>query len=291
VFPLVDRLVDAGTDLTDFVGGLADVLRSLILTQLGTPPAELTERMQATVTDAAAKLAPEDSVRMLRMLTDTEAAIRRSANPRLSLETLLLRWAVMDRTVEIERILTGRRSDGPTGSEPPVPRRPGAARPAVDPGAPGTAAPSENRPSDRPTVRLSQPGEFTLEGVSAIWPDIVETARQGSRFLGEALAACTVARVEPPRVVVQLPAEQAVMAQPIEKGRGSVEQLLSARLGSPVTLELMQGPAAPATERPKRLSEAAMRTERLRSLRGRDPALDAAVDELDLEIVDERPPK
>jgi len=34
-----------------------------------------------------------------------------------------------------------------------------------------------------------------------------------------------------------------------------------------------------------------MRAERLHGLRGVDPALDAAVDELDLEIVDERPPR
>jgi DNA polymerase-3 subunit gamma/tau len=286
VFPLVDRLVDAGTDLTDFVGGLADVLRSLILTQLGTPPAELTERMQATVTDAAAKLAPEDSVRMLRMLTDTEAAIRRSANPRLSLETLLLRWAVMDRTVEIERLLAGGQAGRRTGGQSEAGRRAG--------GQAGTeleASSEKPAPPARPPARPPTAAEFTLEGVSAMWPDIVETARQGSRFLGEALAACSVARVEPPRVVIQLPAEQAVMAPPIEKGRGSVEQLLSARLGSPVTLELMQGPAAPATERPKRMSEAALRAERLKTIRGSDPALDAAVDELDLEIVDERPPK
>ncbi|HET9512791.1 MAG TPA: DNA polymerase III subunit gamma/tau [Gemmatimonadales bacterium] len=290
VFPLVDRLVDVGTDLTDFVGGLADVLRSLILTQLGTPPAELTERMQATVTDAAAKLAPEDSVRMLRMLTDTEAAIRRSANPRLSLETLLLRWAVMDRTVEIERLLAGGQAGRRTGGQGEATGRPAGNQPAPSSGNPA-AVDSAGIPPARPPARPPAPGEFTLPGVTAIWPDIVETARQGSRFLGEALAACTVARVEPPRVVIQLPAEQAVMAPPIEKGRGSVEQLLSARLGSPVTLELMQGPAAAATERPKRMSEAALRAERLKTIRGSDPALDAAVDELDLEIVDERPPK
>jgi hypothetical protein len=38
------------------------------------------------------------------------------------------------------------------------------------------------------------------------------------------------------------------------------------------------------------MSEASLRNERLKGLRGTDPALDTAVDELDLEIVDERPP-
>jgi len=34
-----------------------------------------------------------------------------------------------------------------------------------------------------------------------------------------------------------------------------------------------------------------MRADRLKDMRGVDPALDAAVDELDLEIVDESPPR
>ena len=38
------------------------------------------------------------------------------------------------------------------------------------------------------------------------------------------------------------------------------------------------------------MSEASLRSERLKGLLGTDPALDTAVDELDLEIVDERPP-
>jgi DNA polymerase-3 subunit gamma/tau len=117
VFPLVDRLVDAGADLTEFVGGLAEVLRALLVTQLGGTPSDLTERMEQTIAAARARLAPEDAIRMLRLLTETEAAVRRSANPRLALETLLLRWAVMDRTVDLETVLkTGGRADGPTGS-------------------------------------------------------------------------------------------------------------------------------------------------------------------------------
>ena len=83
------------------------------VTQLGGTPEDLTERMQQTIAAARTKLTPEDAVRMLRLLTETEAAVRRSANPRLALETLLLRWAVMDRTVDLETVLkTGGRADG-----------------------------------------------------------------------------------------------------------------------------------------------------------------------------------
>jgi hypothetical protein len=80
------------------------------------------------------------------------------------------------------------------------------------------------------------------------------------------------------------------MVPPIEKGRRAVEAFLQVRLGVPVTLTVEADGAPGGGERPKRMSEATLRSERLKGLRGADPALDTAVDELDLEIVDERPP-
>jgi hypothetical protein len=132
--------------------------------------------------------------------------------------------------------------------------------------------------------------EFSLAGIQAIWPEVVDAGKQESLFLAQALSACSVVSVEPPSVVVRLPADQAHMAQPIEKGRRSVEAFLQVRLGVPVNLTVESGPASGPAERPRRMSDASLRSERLKGLRGTDPALDTAVDELDLEIVDERPP-
>jgi DNA polymerase-3 subunit gamma/tau len=289
VFPLVDRLVDAGSDLTEFVGGLADVLRALLVSQLGGTPPDLTERMEQTIAAARQKLAPEDAVRMLRILTETEAAVRRSANPRLALESLLLRWAVMDRTVNLEAVLkreggrTGGREGGTTGGRD-LPER-GRLERANPPVVTGS------RPPDVPTSRppASTP-EFSVSGLQAIWPEVVEAGRAESRFLAEALAGCTVVSATPPNVVVRLAPDQAHLLAPIEKGRRSVEAFLQVRFGVPVTLTVETDAPPGGGERPRRMSEASLRTERLKGLRGTDPALDTAVDELDLEIVDERPP-
>jgi DNA polymerase-3 subunit gamma/tau len=271
VFPLVDRLMDAGADLAEFAGGLGDVLRAMLMVQLGATPEGLTERMHQTIDAARARLAPEDAVRMLRLLVENEGAVRRSGNPRLAVETLLLRWAMMDRTVDLEKVLAG--------GEPTV--RP-SDRPTVQ---------STVRPSDRPTVPPSDRlAPFTLAGVQSIWPDVVEHGKQESLFLGQALGACLVSSVDAPRIQVAIPPEQGVFGGALEKGRARLEQYLQARLGGPVTLALQAGPAGPAAERPKRMSPSSLRSERLKDIRRVDPALDAAADELDLEIVDEQPP-
>jgi hypothetical protein len=158
--------------------------------------------------------------------------------------------------------------------------------PSVSPSARPSAPPSV-LPSFCPSVGTP---EFTVTGIQAIWAEVVEAGRQESRFLAEALAACSIVSAAPPSIVVRLAADQAHMTQPIERGRRAVEAFLQVRLGVPVALTVGSGPVETTGERPKRMSEASLRTERLKGLRGADPALDTAVDELDLEIVDERPP-
>ncbi|MEK6597143.1 MAG: hypothetical protein AABY91_02335, partial [Gemmatimonadota bacterium] len=299
IFPLLDQLLDAGVDLVEFLGGLGDLLRHLILAGLGATPEDVTERMREALTTAGEQVTPEDGVRMLKLLTETEAAVRRSANPKLAVETLLLRWTLMDRTVDLERVLAGGEPPTPApravAPAPKVTRRPttaprpsapapapaddaSAARP-VGPsgGSPAPAAPSESVP-------------FTEDGVRRAWPGVVEAARLESRFLGEALVACRIGAVAPPTVELEIDPDQGVLMGAVERGQRTLELLLAARVGAPVALIVRAG-SSESTARPRRLSEAAMRVDRLKDLRGVDPALDAAVDELDLEIVDESPPR
>jgi hypothetical protein len=196
----------------------------------------------------------------------------------------------MDRTVNLEAVLKtgGGRADGTTERRTEVSPKPVA--PTVREQSAGSslrpATPSVI-PSVRPPV---QAPEFTLAGIQAIWPEVVEAGRAESRFLADALAACSIVRADAGSLVVRLPAEQSHMLQPIERGRRAVEAFLQVRLGVPVTLTVETNGVQAAGEKPRRMSEASLKSERLRGLRGADPALDTAVDELDLEIVDERPP-
>jgi hypothetical protein len=77
------------------------------------------------------------------------------------------------------------------------------------------------------------------------------------------------------------------MAGGARRHQKTIQDVITEAVGRAVRVEL--GEAAPqgaANERPKRLSAKDLREERLKELRGIDPALDAAADALDLEIVD-----
>src|SRR3954468_8260289 len=105
VFPLIDRLMEAGVDLAEFISGAADVLRALLMLQVGAEPEGLTEAVRARLEEYRNRLQPGDVLRMLRLLADNETGIRRSVSPRLVVETMLLRWAMMDRTVDLEEVI------------------------------------------------------------------------------------------------------------------------------------------------------------------------------------------
>jgi len=185
---------------------------------------------------------------------------------------------------------TGRDGGTTGGREETVATRPSPRKVHLTADGPVASGPGQAPPvvpSSRPPVAAP---DFSMAGLQAIWPEVVEAGRAESRFLAEALASCTVVSAAPPNVVVRLAVDQAHLLAPIEKGRRSVEAFLQVRLGVPVTLTVESGAPPGGGERPRRMSEASLRTERLKGLRGTDPALDTAVDELDLEIVDERPP-
>jgi len=85
-----------------------------------------------------------------------------------------------------------------------------------------------------------------------------------------------------------------VHLQGLEEGRRAIEAAVHEVLGTSWHLVVRSGVAAPPPppgdpptgEAPKRLSRDAERQERLKHYRGKDAALDAAADALDLELLD-----
>jgi DNA polymerase-3 subunit gamma/tau len=145
VFPLVDRLMESGADLGEFLNGTAEMLRALLMVQVGARPEGLTEAARALLERYREQLAAGDVLRMLRLLAENEQALRRSVNPRLVAETLLLRWAMLDRIVDLEQVVRGEAPGSiPAGARAPAPRPQGlpAARrdPTPPPEAPEAAA-------------------------------------------------------------------------------------------------------------------------------------------------------
>jgi len=292
VFALIERLEDAGADLVEFLGQAGEVLRSLLMLKVGAKPEGLTEALRQSLEQHADRLAAGDLLRMLKLLAESEASLRRSGNPRLGVETLLLRWAMMDRTVDLQAILAGGPSGGKAGGREGGNMEPAADRPrAAAAGGETRSARPPVRPSAAegpagPPVRLS--AEFTLEGLTRAWPDLAQAAREQSRFLGEAVAAARPVSVEGSEARLSIPDSNPIHLEALGRQRDAVERLLAEATGQTVRIVLAEagGQGASATPRARRLTESEARAERLKVLKARDPALEIAAESLDLEVLE-----
>ncbi len=292
VFPLVERLVDAGADLGEFVAGAGEVLRAVLLVNLGGKPEGFTEAMLGLIERYRSLLPAPDVVRLLAVLSETEPQLRASGNARLAVELLLLRWAMMSRTIELEAVI---RALGKEPVEKPV-ERPGKG------GDPGTsnpasvlrdAAPVPPSPAVPRAVSPAVPAEkgpLTLDRLRALWPRIVDDARTKSPILGALLQVTEVADVDAGAVTIRLLDTNPVHAEGLERQRDALSQLVARYCTGPVRIR-QEGAGGGASRdrsapRPARLTEEGARAERLKTLRAQDPSLNAAVDALDLELLE-----
>jgi DNA polymerase-3 subunit gamma/tau len=306
VFALIDRLEDAGVDLIEFLGQSGEVLRAMLMLKVGARPENLTEILRQSLEQHLDRLEAGDLLRMLKLLAEGEPGLRKSGNPRLGVETLLLRWAMMDRTVDLAQVLAG--SDGGGAGGPPGGRAGGQSNaPVTSPvSAPRTAGPMARtaefpalasrqpesptvRPSDRPTAGPARiVGELTLDSLTSAWPGLTQVAREQSRFLGEAVNAARPTAISGSTVTLALADSNPIHLEALGHQRGAVERLLSEAAGRPITIVMSQGDAETAAAPParRRLSESEARAERLKVLKTRDPALEAAAEALDLEVLE-----
>jgi len=278
--PLVDRLLEAGADLGEFVNGAAETLRALLLVGVGGQPEGITEGLLAVVRDYAPQLPPSDIVRLLTILSESEERLSRSANQRLLVEVLLLRWAMLDRTVELSEVIDALREEKGDGG-----RGTGNASAATSP-PPHTPPPQSPPPQSPPPY--SPPGqklEPTLENVRSIWSQVVNDARGKTPLLGSLLAESEVAAVEGRDIMVR--PGHAVHAEGLERQRETIAQLVGRYISEAPRIKIIeQGAVRTAASPPSRMTAEGATAERLKTLRAKDPTLSAAVDALDLELLE-----
>jgi hypothetical protein len=300
VFELVERLLDEGYDLVEFYHGLVDVLRGLLRLRLGGGPwAEVSEDLREAFKSRAEAFAPADLVRMLALASELEAigSLRRSANPRLMIEMLLLRFSYLDRTVELEELLravggSGAASAGINPSGAGGTGGPAGGGPA-GPGGPARGQPERPRPSrpeapPRTPVRGAEPAAAPRPGAdpaadaASAWERMLDSG-QAPPGMGPFLRVATVTEGPGGEVLVRVPGGPALerLREPVVLHQ--VSSALSAQLGRGVRV------VAGAVETPAeagRITQETVRQDRLRELIAREPVIQRAVEELDLELLD-----
>lgn len=162
--------------------------------------------------------------------------------------------------------------------------RPAPARPLADapPEAPeGRSGGTRAGGSGAPQEKLS------INRLVERWGDVIARVRaDGRAFLAAALEHGLPTAVSGRgEITLELEGGGALYQQPIAAGAADVLAAVGAFFTGATKLQVRVADTATPTP-PSRLTEEGVRNERLAMLRKRDPTLDAAVDTLDLELLD-----
>jgi len=132
--------------------------------------------------------------------------------------------------------------------------------------------------------------QVELDLLIAKWGDVVSAVRAKRRgVLAAALEHASLRAVSGQgEISLELPAENDGLREAIERGASDVLVAIGGIASGASRIHVTVAPTSPASMEaaPRRLTEQAIKAERLAALRKRDPALDAAVDALDLELLD-----
>ncbi len=254
---VVDEASDAGADMLGFIRGAIGEYRNLLVARIDR---DLLARdlssadAEAVVTLAEATAQPR-IVRGLRLLADALAAGRSSGNPRLELETAVLRLIVQGEDPSLEALATrvALLEAGAPGTATPAPRRDAASAPTPRPASPAQeahaaapllrAAPPPPRVEPEP-VRPAASG-VTVQQVRSLWDQIRLRAEEKHKPLRGLLSRATVDAVEAGTLVIGV--GDGIQEGLMRDRTALIEEAVSDVVRAPLRIAIrLRGGAAPA---------------------------------------------
>ncbi len=292
IFGFVERLLDEGYDLVEFYHGLVDSLRALLRLSLGGTPPDLVADTRDAFKARLARFSPADLTRMLALASDVESSgsLRRSPNPQVMLEMLLLRISYVDRTVTLEELLAGLGgSPPPEGfSQAPSPSAESGAASGGTSGATTADEPYSDPPegaAEAPEDASAQKPSGTLTATDA-WALLVEEGTGVPSGMRPFLRAAAVSHAEADGpVVIELPVGPGLERLEDPSVLRTLQKALGGLMNSAPEI-VLRASGDGVRERPERINPEAVRKDRMKGLIKREPRLQHAVDELDLELLD-----
>ena len=347
VFGAAARLGDYGVDFGLLLAGFGDVVRAQLAITLGGAVPDLSDHLRLALEARKDKFSSGDLLRMMTMLVEIEPHFRRSGQPQMLFETLLVRFALLDKTLGLEDVLRGlagggggasatvggggTRRSAPSdvrapmmadsasartpsrafdsapmaapSSAPTLPSAPSAPSvPSARLASPPMEAPSEGRPiAPPPLARAERPAKVAetapladvapvarkmqaldINRLSEHWDDVIEAVRATGRgVIASALAEGTPVAVTA-QGVITVGVNSDAIASALEANQAPILAAVRTIFDGASKIAIKMA----GETRGSRLTADDVIANRVTMLRKRDPVLDAAVELLDLRLID-----
>ncbi|HEY9180354.1 MAG TPA: DNA polymerase III subunit gamma/tau [Candidatus Baltobacteraceae bacterium] len=239
VLQTIDEASDAGTDMHVLLRSLIAEFRNLLVGRIDPQllARDLAPEDAQRAAERGKQLTQVQIVRALRLLAEALATARSSGNPRLELETALLRYtlAAEDQTLDainarVSALEEGKGVTAPFAAAPKPPEPVKAEPPKTEARAPEPAK--------------SDSGPVTIQKVRAAWNSVRAKVESERPSLRAPLSRATLAAIEGNAVVIHMP--DAVMADILRDHAGLVENAIGDVLAAKLRVTLkVDGSSAP----------------------------------------------
>jgi DNA polymerase-3 subunit gamma/tau len=241
---LVDELFRQGHDMKEFLSGLQEHLRNILVAKATGSPAliETSDVFRKRYGGLAEKFSLSDLLRFQRLVAGTESAIRWSAQPRYRLEADMVQLVALPRSREIAAILEDLEQWKQRPGMVPTPHT-GAPQRSV-PVAPAESAPGTvSRPAAVPapartTVPLRQPPRASSLSESEVrtrWEEYLAEVRRQRISLGSVAESAVLLGVRDGTIRLGCTSEFQVSS--IQRNREFLADLARKVFGSPAKIE------------------------------------------------------
>ncbi len=227
VLKTIDEASDAGTDMQVLIRGMIAEFRNLLVARID--PALLARDLAPADADAAVARGKElnqaQIVRALRLLAEALSTVRSSGNPRLELETALLRFTLAAEDPTLDAIAS-RVSVLESGTPQPVAPQADTPKSAAKPAAP---KPDEPPPA---VAQASSNGPLTIQKVRSAWQSIRTRVEGERQSLRTQLSRAQPEAIEGNALVIKLP--NAIFAETLKENAKMIEDAIAEVLGTPL---------------------------------------------------------
>jgi DNA polymerase III subunit gamma/tau len=234
----IDKVIKEGVDLFQFASGLAEFLRDLLIARLGQstrPLLDMPHDEAESLMKFAQGFSDSSLIKMIDLVGETEASMRRALAPRIAVEVLAVKLVRGEGSVSIDEILdrieTGEESF--KGSPPPSQSVPGG---KVVPRKKEFVEANSTDQAEAVKGSTLDPSE-----VNRCWPQVVKKTKAKKMSAGTFLEEGRLISVAGRKIKIAFPKGLLFHKETLEQSenmahvRGSVESFL----GKPVQIELV----------------------------------------------------
>jgi len=255
-FDIARRLFDDGYDPVEFLNGLIEHFRNLLLVKISgnAGAVETSENFRKQYVATAGKFSEMDILRIINTISEAEFPLKKSTQPLLRLELLMAKLIAMEQSVTVDQILD---VIGQMGGAPGTP--PAAVPQSVQPPAKKSSAPAETAPEQAPdgehhrcvsrteldAAASPPPDAISLEVFENQWDDFVESFRKENGLTGTIIGYGKPAAYRDGTLEIAFHPDNSFYIDTIRRSREKVNRALKRFYGAPVSFSCIRAQLSP----------------------------------------------